>query len=366
MSELSVMKGAKYGVTPPKVRKDDVLHHFGRRKGVEAPVVHRREGQLVLALQGELPVRLQLGVPSRGRSLPPVPSAVGFPGRAEAQLQARDSHRSGHGAFAGLDAHHPEVCGDGLNALDEVPQRVEYHQQVVYIGLDEAPLGLSRRARAVPLGPVWGLQDERMQQGAFGVALPDAAQHVNRLCQPVCGGDAQSGGRVEEKQQVNDLRRHGEVAQDEVECAVRGGVKGLAGVKGEDVVGFPPLELPLRHEQGGGGVGAREGPLLPNAGHAVLREHLRDPLREGAREQLHVQLAQGYGPVVVQFGGARDFGAEPDVRISPVHRRRGAAEDGPLGVHEEPLDGRREGLDEAGLHVVGARCLAIDLVQRGP
>ena len=30
-----------------------------------------------------------------------------------------------------------------------------------------------------------------------------------------------------------------------------GGVEGLAGVKGEDVVGFSPLELPLRHEQGG-------------------------------------------------------------------------------------------------------------------
>ena len=73
------------------------------------------------------------------------------------------------------------------------------------------------------------------------------------LCQPVRGDDAQLGARVEEEQEVNDLRRHGEVAQDEVERAVQGGVKGLAGVKGEDVVGPSPLELSLRPEQGGGG-----------------------------------------------------------------------------------------------------------------
>ena len=74
---------------------------------------------------------------------------------------------------------------------------------------------------------------------------------------------------------------------------------------------------------------------------------------EGAREQLHVQLAQGYGLVVVQSGGARNLGAEPDVRVPPVHPRRGAAEDGPVGVDQEPLNGCRECLDETGLHVVG-------------
>ena len=45
-----------------------------------------------------------------------------------------------------------------------------------------------------------------------------------------------------EEQEVNDVRRHGEVAQDEVEGAVWGGVEGLAGVEGEDVVGPSPLE----------------------------------------------------------------------------------------------------------------------------
>ena len=118
--------------------------------------------------------------------------------------------------------------------------------------------------------------------------------------------------------------------------------------------------------RGGGGIGAREGPLLPVVDHAVSREQLRDALGEGAREQLHVQLAQYYGPVVVQSGGARHLGAEPDVRIPPVHRRRGAAQDGPVGADKEPLDGRWEGLDEAGLYVVGARGLAIGLVECGP
>ena len=144
---------------------------------------------------------------------------------------------------------------------------------------------------------------------------------------------------------------------------MRGGVKGLAGVEGEDVVGPSQLELPLHHEQGRAGVGAGEGPLLPVADHSVPCEHVRDALGEGAREQLHVQLAQGYGPVVVQSGRARYLWAEPDVRVPPVHRRRGAAEDGPVGVDQEPLDGCREGLDETGLHVVRPWGLAIGLVQ---
>ena len=121
------------------------------------------------------------------------------------------------------------------------------------------------------------------------------------LCPPVCCGNAQSARRVEDEQEVNDLRWHGGVAQDEVGCAVRSGVERLAGVEGEDLVGSSSLELPLRHNQGGPGVGGGKGPLLPITDHAVSRQHLHDPLGEGAREQLHVQLAQGYGPVVLQF-----------------------------------------------------------------
>ena len=84
-----------------------------------------------------------------------------------------------------------------------------------------------------------------------------------------------------------------------------------------------------------------------------------------AREQLHVQWTKGYGPVTVQFGGARDLGAEANVRIPPVGRWRRATEIGLVGVHQEPLHGCREGLDEGGLYVVGAWGLAIGLVQRG-
>ena len=109
-------------------------------------------------------------------------------------------------------------------------QRVGHHQHVVDVGLDEALLGPSWRVQAVPLRPEQGLQEERLQQGALGVALPDATQHVDGLRWPVCGEDAQPGARVEEEQEVDDLWRHGEVEQDEVEGAVRGGVEGLAGV----------------------------------------------------------------------------------------------------------------------------------------
>ena len=146
---------------------------------------------------------------------------------------------------------------------------------------------------------------------------------------------------------------------------MRGGVEGLAGVQGENVVGPSALELPLRHEQWGACVGAREGPMLPVADQSVPCEHFRDVLGEGAREQLHVQLAQGYGPVVVQSRGARYLEAEPDVRVPLVHRWRGATEDGPVGVDRKPLDGCEEGLDETGIHVVGTWGLAIGLVQGG-
>ena len=143
------------------------------------------------------------------------------------------------------------------------------------------------------------------------------------------------------------------------------GVEGLAGVEGEDVVEPSPLELPLRNEQGRAGVGAREGPLLPVADHPMPCEHFRDALGEGALEQLHVQLAQGYGPVVVQSGRARYLGAAPYVRVPPVHQRQSAAEDGRVGVDQEPLDGCPEGLDKMGRHVVGTGGLAIGLVWGG-
>ena len=72
---------------------------------------------------------------------------------------------------------------------------------------------------------------------------------------------------------------------------MRGGVEGLEGVEGEDVVGPSPLQLPLRHERWAAGVGATKGPLLPVADHFVRLKQFRDALGEGAREQLHVQLA---------------------------------------------------------------------------
>ena len=119
----------------------------------------------MLALQGELPVRLQLEsqVGDGVRRWYPVPRI--FQVGAEAQLQARDPLRGGHGALAGVElhAHHPQVRGHRLHALDKVLQRVDHHQQVVDVGLDEAVLGPSRRAQAVPLCPEQGLQEERVQ-----------------------------------------------------------------------------------------------------------------------------------------------------------------------------------------------------------
>ena len=53
-----------------------------------------------------------------------------------------------------------------------------------------------------------------------------------------------------------------------MERALRGGVEGLAVVKGEDLVWLPLFELPLRHEQGTAGVGTGGGLLRPVADQA--------------------------------------------------------------------------------------------------
>ena len=117
--------------------------------------MHRLEAQGVFALQGELPVRLQLEsqVGEGVRRRHPVPWV--FQVGTEAQLQPRDLLRGRNGALAGVElhAHHPQVRVHRLHALDEVLQRVGHYQQVVYVGLDEAPLDLSGRTQAAPLGP---------------------------------------------------------------------------------------------------------------------------------------------------------------------------------------------------------------------
>ena len=267
----------------PQECQDAVLHHFRRREAVEAPVVHRRQAQPVFALQGEFIVQLQLesqvgdGVCRQYR----VPWVVQV--WAEAQLQARDPLLGGHGALAGVElhAHHPEVPDHRLQPSTKCCSVWAWMRPLL-----ASPGGrrrcswarsrgsrrsaCSRSFRGCPVG----------RRTACGLAVS--------ACVPWrCAVGLRCGGR----QEVNDLRRQGEVEQDEVECAVRGAVEGLAGVEGEDIVGPSPLELPLRHEQEGRGIGAREGLLLPIANHAASREHLRDALGAGAREQLHVQLA---------------------------------------------------------------------------
>ena len=155
---------------PPEDRQDDILHHFRWREGVEAPVMHPCQAQPVLALQGAPSVRLQpeSQVGDRVRHWYPVQWV--FQVGTEAQLQARDPLRVGHGALARveLQCHHPTVRGHRLHVLGEMLQRVA--QQVVDVGLNEAIHDPSWRAQAVPLRPEQGLQEERVQQGALRVA----------------------------------------------------------------------------------------------------------------------------------------------------------------------------------------------------
>ena len=171
---------------PTEDCQDDVLHHFLWREDVEAPVVQRRQAQPVLALQGELPVRLQLEsqVGDGVRRWYPVPWI--FQMGTEAQLHARDPLCGGHGALAGVELHphHPQVRGHRLHALNKMLQRVGHYQQVVYVGLDEAPFGLSRRAQTAPLRPEHGLQEERVQQGALGVARSGRAITAEENAKP--------------------------------------------------------------------------------------------------------------------------------------------------------------------------------------
>ena len=85
-------------------------------------MVYRHQAQAVFALQGELPIRLQLESQVGDGVLRRHPVPWVFQVRTEAQLQARDPLRGGHGALAGveLNAHHPQVRGHRLHALDKV------------------------------------------------------------------------------------------------------------------------------------------------------------------------------------------------------------------------------------------------------
>ena len=111
-------------------------------------MVYRFQAQPVCVLQGELPVRLQLEpqVGARVRCRHPVPGVCQV--RAEVQEQASNSLCGGHAAPAGVElhAHRPNVRGHRLHAFDEVLQGVGHHEQVLDVGLDEVPLGLSWRA----------------------------------------------------------------------------------------------------------------------------------------------------------------------------------------------------------------------------
>ena len=275
VSESSAMKGATYCVAPPRIARMTFCTTSSGARVLRHQWCTTARRSRCLRCRENPHVRLQLEsqVGDGVRRWYPLPWVFEF--GTEAQLQAWDPLCGGHGTLAGgeLHAHHPQVCGHRLHAPDEVLQHVGHYQQVVYVGLDEAPFGLSRRAQTVPRRPELGLQEERVQQGALGVALPDTAQYVDGLFEPVGCDNAQPGARVEEESEVDDLRRHREVAQDEVEGAVRGGVESLG------------------HEQWGAAVGAGKGPLLPVADHSVPCEHFVDALGEGAREQLHVQLA---------------------------------------------------------------------------
>ena len=202
MSESSAMKGATYCVTPPRIARMTYRTTLGARVLRHQWCTAARRRRCLRCRENSL----------SGCSWYPVPGV--FQVGTEAQLQARGPLRGGHGASAGVElhAHHPQVRGHRLHALDEVLQRVGHYQQVVYVGLDDASFGSSVRTQTVPLGPEQGLQEKRVQVGAFGVALPDAAQHVDGLCQPGRGDDAQPGARLEEEKEVDDPRRHGEVA----------------------------------------------------------------------------------------------------------------------------------------------------------
>ena len=154
VSESSAMKGAKYLVTPPKIARMTYCTTLGGARVLRHQWCTAARRSWCLRCREKSPRPAAAGIQvgdgvCRGYPVPWV-----FQVGAEAQVQARDSLRGGHCGFSGVElhAHHPDVCGHGLHALDEVLQRVGHHQHVVYIGLDEAPFGLSRRAQTVPLG----------------------------------------------------------------------------------------------------------------------------------------------------------------------------------------------------------------------
>ena len=104
-----------------KDRQDDILHHFWWRKAFEASVVHPGLEQLVFALQGELPVRLELEsqVGDGVRRRHPVPWV--FEVWAEAQVQAQDpsvvamAHLRGLSSMPIIPKYAATACTPSMN-----------------------------------------------------------------------------------------------------------------------------------------------------------------------------------------------------------------------------------------------------------
>ena len=112
-------------------------------------------------------------------------------------------------------------------------------------------------------------------------------------CVSPCAVTMRSLAHVWRESRRFDLRRHGEVAQDEVEGAVRGGVGGLAGVEGENVVG------PSLLESTGPGLACPHLHYYPLGPELRLPRHLGALVVRGHQPQRRRRVgpcAQGLGP----------------------------------------------------------------------
>ena len=140
-------------------------------------------------------------------------------------------------ADVGGHAHVRQVLSDRRCTLHELRQGVRYQQEVVAIRLHQGrhnvagiALGFACKASQE------GLQEEEVEHGAFRTALPQAPAETNARRGAICGDNAHRGAAAEGMEELAEVFSDPPVAQEKCQRPMRGRVKNLGNIKGQDMI----------------------------------------------------------------------------------------------------------------------------------
>ena len=104
---------------------------------------------------------------------------------------------------------------------------------------------------------------------------------------------------------------------------------------------------------------ARLGPELPVCSHSLTSYDCRELPHEGGHKHSHVLWSQCYKPVRIQTSRGRMLGHQPDDGLMPQLWDFCNTEDGPVGVHQEPLHWLGQLCDEGRRDPIAPRRLVV-------